>query len=412
MLGLLISRVTRDLDKRVNMMTWRMRWAGVALASVLALGCDQQGQKPGGATTAPSGSAAAPKRMAAPVQVVKAVAEDVPQYIDEIGTCAAREFVQIRPQVAGRIMAIHFEDGAEVKKGDKLFTIDPRPYQAALDAATAGLAQAKANLSLAKVQAENAKAAIGAHAISQEELETRQNAVTVALAEISAREADIETAKINLEYCTIVSPIDGRTGQRLVDVGNVVKANDDNSLLTIQRMDPIYADFTTSERNLDEVRQKVAQGTLKTLVWSPQESEEKAREGKLTFLDNMVQSGTGTIKLRATMPNEDRAFWPGQFVRVRLVLDTLKGAVLIPARAEQIGQQGPFVYVVKPAEGGETIAELRPIEPGQRQGDMMVVSKGVSAGESVVLVGQMMIMPGGPVMVMPSAAPATMPAGK
>lgn len=380
----------------------------MGLGLVAAVGCEERGSA-ASPSTQPAAAAPAPQGM--PVQAAKAIAKDVPVYIDEIGTCAAREFVQVRPQVAGRITEIHFTDGQDLKKGDKLYTIDPRPYQAALDQAVASLAQAKANHDWAKQQLDNAQAAIEAKAISREELQSRQNALTVADAEIRVREAAIETARINVEYCTIVSPIDGRAGQRMVDVGNVVKANDDNAMLTIQRMDPIYADFTTSERNLDEVRRQTAKGTLRTLVTSPQSPDLQPREGELTFLDNAVQSGTGTIKLRATLPNQDRAFWPGQFVQVRLILTTKKDAVMVPVIAQQIGQTGPYVYVVKETGAGAdgkpaTIAEMRPITAGQRHGDMIVVEKGVAAGEQVVTVGQMMIMPGGPVMVLPSAPAA------
>lgn len=390
--------------------------AGIAVG-LAGGGCDRQNAT-GAATTQPAG--AAPARMAPPVSVVEATTQDVPVYIDEIGTCAAREFVQVRPQVAGKVVEIHFQDGQDLKKGDKLFTIDARPYQATLEQAKASLVQAQANLVWAKQQLENAQGAAAARAISKEELQNRQNAVTVADAEIKVRQAAIVAAEIDVEYCTITSPIDGRAGQRLVDVGNVVKANE-GALLTIQRMEPIYADFTTSEKNLDEVRSQAAKGVLKTLVWSPQQGEAKARQGELTFLDNSVQQGAGTIKLRATLGNQDRQFWPGQFVNVRLVLDTKKDAVMVPARAMQIGQQGPFVYVVKdgtdPEGKPQAVAELRPIVHGQRHGDMVVVEKGLAPGERVVIIGHMMIMPGGPVMVMPAqplqgaaAQPATAPA--
>ncbi|HZZ42823.1 MAG TPA: efflux RND transporter periplasmic adaptor subunit [Tepidisphaeraceae bacterium] len=377
----------------------------MAVISLTLSACDDKPATPG------VGAASMPQRPPAPVQVAKAITKTVPIYIDEIGTCSPREFVQIRPQVAGKIMELHFTDGADIKKGQLLFTIDSRPYQAALDQAKASLAQAMASKSLATQQLENAQAAINAHAIAREELENRQNAVTIADAEIRVRQAAIETAQVNVDYCTITSPIDGRAGQRMIDVGNVVKANDDNPLLTIQRMDPIYADFITSERNLDEVRRQSDHGVLKTLVWSPQQSESQARQGELTFLDSTVQTGTGTIKLRATLPNKDRLFWPGEFVRIRLVLAEQPNAVLIPVVAQQVGQQGPFVYVAKPGPPSpdgkpSTIAELRPITLGQRQGDMIVVDKGLAAGEQVVTVGQMMIMPGGPVQIVPSTPPA------
>jgi multidrug efflux system membrane fusion protein len=379
----------------------------LACLAVAGIGCE------GKEGTNAAASMTAMARPPAPVQVTDAITKDVPVYIDEIGNCTAVEMVAVRPQVAGRITSLGFTDGSEIKKGQVLATIDARPYQAVLDQANANLAQAEAVLSLAKLQLANAQAAIEAHAVSQEELQNRQNAVTVAQAQIRVRQADIEAAKVNLDYCTINSPIDGRAGRRLVDVGNVVKANDDNPLLVIQRMDPIYADFTIPEQRLGEVRRNAASGTLKTLVRLPEDPAGQEHEGELTFLDNSVQDGTGTIKLRATLPNADRHFWPGQFCQVRLVLQTKKDAVLIPAIAQQVGQQGPFVYVAKEGTGKDgktaTLAELRPIVPGQRQGDMIVVDKGVAAGEKVVTVGQMMIMPGGPVQVVPSAPPAGAP---
>ena len=375
----------------------------MALGIASLIGCDHDGA--GAAPSTQPGGPAMPAMPPAAVSVVQAITRDVPVYIDEIGSCSAREFVQVRPQVAGRITEIHFQDGQELTRGQKLFTIDPRPYQAVLDQARAALAQAEATLAFARQQLENAQGAAEARAISREELQTRQNAVAVAEATIKVRQATIVAAEIDVENCTIVAPIDGRAGRRLVDVGNVVRANDDE-LLTIQGMDPIYADFTTNERNLESVRRESARGSLKTLVSSPQ-SKLPSRQGTLTFLDNTVQPGTGTIRLRATLPNEDRAFWPGQFVNVRLVLRVNQDAVLVPTAAQQVGQQGPFVYVVKEATAPDgtpaTIAELRPVVPGQRHGDMLAIDQGLTPGERVVVVGHRGVMPGAPVMVMPPA---------
>ena len=204
----------------------------------------------------------------------------------------------------------------------------------------------------------------------------------------------METAKLNLDYCYIHSPIDGRAGARLVDVGNVVQANT-TSLLSIQRLDPIYADFTITERDLPQVQKEMARGILKALVRLPCDAETAARPGKVEFLDNAVQNSTGTVNLRATVANPDHHFWPGQFVEVKLVLSTEKGAVLVPNQATQISQQGPFVYVVKP----DDTAELRPVTLGQRQGDDVVVTSGLSAGERVVLAGQLLVRPGGKVRI-------------
>jgi multidrug efflux system membrane fusion protein len=219
---------------------------------------------------------------------------------------------------------------------------------------------------------------------------------------VEAAEASLETAKLNLEYCYIHSPIDGRAGARLVDVGNVVQANA-SSLLSIQRLDPIYANFTITEADLPGVQREMSRGTLRAAVRLPSDPENVTRAGRVEFLDNAVQNGSGTVNLRATMSNSDHHFWPGQFVNVKLVLTTEKGAVLIPNQAPQMSQKGPFVYVVK----SDDTAELRPVKLGQRQGDQVVVTDGVAANERVVLAGQMLVRPGGKVRVAGGSAAST-----
>lgn len=336
---------------------------------------------------------AAFERPPAPVAVAAAVARDVPVYIDEVGRVAAREVVSVQPQISGRITRIHFADGANLRKGDLLFTIDPRPFQAQLDAARATLAQTKAARDLARIQFDRASKLIETKAISQEEFDLKKNAVDVAAAQVEQSEAAVQSAKLNLEYCFIRSPIDGRAGERLVDTGNVMTANT-GSLLTIQRLDPVYADFTVPENDLTAVQKNMATGSLKVEVSLPDEPG-APRGGTLTFLDNAVQGDTGTVKLRATIPNNDHRFWPGRFVKIRLVLDTLENAVLVPAAAPQTSAQGPFVYVVK----DDSTAEQRTIAQGQRQGDLIVISQGVKPGERIVINGQLGVTPGGKVKI-------------
>jgi multidrug efflux system membrane fusion protein len=328
------------------------------------------------------------------VTVVKATAQDVPRYLDEIGRNAAFEAVTVTPQVGGRIVERHFRDGENLAKGQLLFVIDPRPYQAQVDAAQAALAQAKAALDLAKIQFSRDEEVIATHAISKQDYDTKKNTVDVDQAQVESARASLETANLNLEYCYIHSPINGRAGARLVDVGNVVQPNA-TSLLSIQRLDPIYANFTITESDLPAVQKQMSSGTLKAAVRLPSDPENAARVGRVEFLDNAVQNGSGTVNLRATMSNSDRHFWPGQFVDVKLVLSTEKGAVLIPNQAAQISQQGPFVYIVK----SDDTAELRPVKLGQRQGENVVVTDGVAANERIVLAGQMLIRPGGKVRV-------------
>jgi multidrug efflux system membrane fusion protein len=340
------------------------------------------------------------ERPPAPVTVARAVARDVPVYIDAVGKTVAREVVSVQPQVSGRITQIHFTDGANVKIGDLLFTIDPRPYQAQLNQAEANVAQAEAALSLAKVNFARVEKVSDPRAVSRQDFDARKSAVETAEATLKQNRAAVENARLNLEYCTIRSPINGRAGQRTVDVGNVVSANS-GSLLVIQRLDPIYADFTVTESELSGVQRNMAKQALKVEVRLPDDGTEP-REGKLTFLDNSVQEGSGTVKLRATLNNNDRSFWPGRFVKVRLILQTQRDAVLVPADAPQLSAKGPFVYVVKP----DSSAELRPVKVGQRQEDLIVIKDGLKADERVVVSGQLGVTPGGKVRVLQPTDPA------
>jgi len=327
------------------------------------------------------------------VIVTPAITANVPVYLDEVGRGVAREVVSVQPEVSGRITEILFTDGANLKKGDPLFTIDPRPFQAQVDAAEANLVQSKAALDFAKIQFARVKDLVESKAIARQDYDTRKNAVDVGEAQVRQNEAAVESARLNLEYTAIRSPIDGRAGRRLVDLGNVVTANS-STLLSIERLNPIYADFTVTENDFPAVQRNSRGGGLKVEVRLPDEAD-KPLIGLLTFLDNSVQPASGTVMLRATVPNSGNRLWPGQFVNVRLVLATLPKAVLVPAAATQDSAKGPFVYVVKE----DSTAELRPIKLGQRQGDLVVVEDGLKAGERVVITGQLGVMPGAKVRV-------------
>src|SRR5438309_5235331 len=307
-------------------MNWSKTIGAIAgLAALLAMsGCSKK-----------STEAAGLPQFAPLVTVARAATRNVPVYLEEIGRSGAFESVTVTPQISGRITERSFEDGAELKKGELLFTIDPRPYQAQLDSAQAQLAQSKAALDLAKTQLKMYDSIANTRAVSQMDVETKKNTVAVDEAQVQAAEAAVETAKLNLEYCYIHSPIDGRAGMRLVDAGNVVQTNS-TGLLLIQRLDPIYADFTVTEADLPEVQRQLARGTLQALVRIPSDPPDRAREGKLTFVDNMVQNATGTVNLRATIPNRDHHFCPRRFLDVTLVLATAKGAVLILNQAPPI----------------------------------------------------------------------------
>src|SRR5262252_8674606 len=356
------------------------------------------------------------ERPPAPVSVTEAVMQDVPVYLDAIGKTVAREVVSIQPQVSGRILKLHFTDGANVKKGDMLFTIDTRPFEANVRQAQANVSkdlalkkQAEANLAkdlaqskYAELETKRALTLVEQGVISREQydqtkangdslratVEADRAAINSADESIRVDTAAVDSAKVELSYCYIHSPIDGRAGQRLVDIGNVVNPGNggnsnnnssgtppSNALLVIERIDPIYADFTIPQDSLAQVQEQMREGTLKTEVRVPDWTDPVA--GQLTFLDNAVQNATGTINLRATISNADHRLWPGRFVNIRLVLSTIRGAVLVPATAPQMSAKGSFVYVVK----ADSKAEQRPVTLGQRQGELVVVEKGVAAGE-------------------------------
>jgi membrane fusion protein, multidrug efflux system len=338
-----------------------------------------------------------------PVAVVKVVQKDVPRYLDEIGTCAAFETVQVQAQVSGQIIDRHFQDGADVKKGDLLFSIDPRPFQAALDQAKGQLAQAQSQLVLDQITLKRQQELRARNVVSPQDLDVAQGTVNSDEAKVKSAEAAVAAAQVNLDYCSIRSPIDGRAGLRNIDTGNVVTAGNSGGgtvLLTIQRIDPIYTDFTIAETDLPQVRQYLNGPTLKVLTATPDDVSDDPKIGDLYFIDNAVQPGAGTVKARAVTPNPDRKFWPEEFVRVRLILDTIKEAKLVPTQAVQISQSGPYVFVVKP----DNTVDKRPVKPGQPQDeDMVVIEDGVQANETVVVTGQIALAPGVKVAPQPYA---------
>ena len=317
-----------------------------------------------------------------PATAAKAIAKDVPLYLDEIGTCSAYETVLVQAQVSGVIIGRHFQDGSEVKKGDLLFTIDPRPFQAVLD-------QARAQAALDQVTLKRQQDLRGRNVIAQQDYDT-------ALANAQKSQAATEAAQVNLDWCYIKSPINGRIGLRNVDVGNLVGPTT-GSLVTIQGLDPIYTDFTVAQNDLPLVRKYLGGPNLKVQTYLADGSI-TPRLGDLYFIDKAVQPGSGTVKVRGVTPNPDRALWPSEFVLVRFILDTLKDATLVPTQAVQISQAGPFVFVVK----SDNTVELRPVTPGQRQeGDLTVIENGVKPDETVVVTGQLALAPGAKIAPQP-----------
>jgi membrane fusion protein, multidrug efflux system len=354
------------------------RWAYVLFAVLAALVLLRSFQRGVGT----SKTAQAPMR---PVAVAKVVTKDVPVYLDEIGTGAAYETVQVQAQVSGQIIGRHFQDGADVKKGDLLFTIDPRPFQATLD-------QAKAQAALDQATLKRQEDLSARKVISKQDYDT-------AVANAQKSQAAAEAAQVNLDFCYIKSPINGRIGLRNVDVGNLVGPST-TPLVTIQGLDPIYTDFTVAENDLPLVRKYLGGPNVKVQTYLPDGSI-TPRIGDLYFIDNAVQPGSGTVRARGVTPNPDRALWPSEFVRVRFILDVLKNATLVPSQAVQVSQSGPFVFIMK----ADNTVDLRPVKPGQRQeGDLAVIESGVKDGETVVVTGQLALAPGAKVAPQPYVA--------
>ena len=328
-----------------------------------------------------------------PVDVAKVIQKDVPLYLDEIGTCTAFETVQVQAQVSGQITARNFQDGADVTKGDVLFTIDPRPYQAVLDQALGQLAQARSQLVLDQITLKRQQGLRAKNVTSPQDMDAAQGMVNNDEAKVKSAEGAVASAQWNVDNCNVRSPIDGRAGLRLVDVGNIVGSGMAGGggaiLVTIQGIDPIYTDFTVAEPDLPLVRKYLGGPNVKVMT-DAEDDQLPPREGTLSFVDNALQPGSGTVKARGVTPNPDRALWPSQFVHVRLILDILKNSKLVPSGAVQIGQNGPYIFVVK----SDSTLDLRQVKPGQRQGDLTVITEGVNSGETVVVSGQLQLAPG------------------
>ena len=336
-----------------------------------------------------------------PVLVAPAVVTNVPVRIDPppVGHVTAFSTVTVHSQIQGMISEIHFQEGQEVKQGDLLFTIDPRPSQAALDQARANLERDAAQLEYAKINFLRDQKLFDQKLISQDELDTNRANMSALQGTVSADKAAISNALLNLDYCQIRAPIAGKTGGLQSFVGNVVKAPDD-TLLTITQIRPIYTVFAVPEQYLPEIRRQMNTSTLKVLA-TFQDMQAAPPQGDLTFIDNTVDTTTGTILLKATFTNADNLLWPGQFVKVELTLSELTNVVVVPSQAVQTGQTGQYVYVVKTDE----TVEQRPVTIGIAYDGKTVVSTGLATGETVVTDGQLRLAPGVKVNIKSSIQP-------
>jgi len=328
-----------------------------------------------------------------PVSVAAAVQRDVPFKIGAIGNVEPYSTVAVKARVDGQILAVGFREGQQVSKGQVLFRIDPRPFEAALKQAEANALRDAAARDQAASQARRYKELLDKNFVSSESYAQFATNAQTADAVAQASRAALENARLNLAYCTIVSPIEGYAGRVLLQAGNLVKANDANPLVIINQVRPIYVTFSVPEQQLPEIRKYRAEGHLPVEVSSPDAGKPLA-EGQLVFVDNTVDPATGTIKLRAQFENRDLALWPGQFVQVSLRLFEEAGAILVPATAVQTGPDGQYVYVI---DAGAT-AQVRPVTVERAEGDFSVV-KGVTAGERVVTSGALRLVPGAKVRV-------------
>jgi multidrug efflux system membrane fusion protein len=292
-------------------------------------------------------------------------------------------------------VGVHFREGQDVRKGELLFTIDPRPFEAALKEARARLDRDAALADKAEIDARRYAELVAKNYVSSDKFEQFRANAEALRASVAADRAALERAQLNLEYCSIRAPMTGRTGRLLVDQGAQIKANDDKGgMVEIMQIMPIHVGFAVPQQHLSNIKTHMAAGPLKVDADIP-ESRLKPEAGTLSFLDNKVNTQTGTVLLKGTFANRDRLLWPGQFVTATLTLTTRGDAVVIPSVAIQVGQDGQFVYVVKP----DMSVESRPVKPGMSVGDGVVIDQGLAAGERVVTEGQLRLVPGARVQV-------------
>lgn len=368
----------------------RNLWIGVTLILVVAVvaygrlapGLGKKPERRGGG------------RQAVPVEVASVAQKNIPLQLIAVGTVEAYSTVAVRAQVTGTLTRVHFKEGQDVKQGDLLITIDPRPFEAALKQAEAILARDMAQLENARQQARRYAELIKKEYVSREQYDQIQANANALEAVVDADRAAVETTRVQLSYCHIYSPVDGRTGDLLVDEGNLVRVNDATALFTINQIAPIFVTFSLPEQNLPEITSRMAGSNLKVDAVIPQ-NEDRPEVGQLSFIDNAVDRTTGTIRLKAAFANGNRRLWPGQFVKAVLKLADQPDAIVIPSQAVQTGQDGQHVFVLQP----DSTVEVRPVVVSRTVGGDAVIEKGLEPGEKVVTDGQFLLGRGSKVQV-------------
>jgi len=353
-------------------------------------------------TEAPNAAAQTPAP-GIPVTAGTVAAQNVPVFLQGIGTVQAYNMVAVKSRVDGQIVKVDFKEGQDIKAGDSLFQIDPRPFQAALEQAQAAKQKDEAQLTGAQLDLDRYEKLIGSGWQTRQSYDQQKAQVGQLQAAIKGDEAQINTAKLNLSYSDIRSPIDGRLGARLVDKGNLVHANDNTALVTISEVKPIFVSFTLPQETLDDIRENQNKAPLVVLAYNGDGTKQLA-EGKLTMIDNAVDQATGTIRLKARFDNDEERLWPGAFVSARVILSVRKDVATVPSQTVQQGPNGHYAYVIKP----DDTVERRAVDVASIQDGIAVVTKGLAAGERVVVDGQYRLTNGARVKI---SAPQTGAAG-
>jgi multidrug efflux system membrane fusion protein len=333
--------------------------------------------------------AAPPSNPAVPVLAAAVEQKDVPLQLRAIGSVEAYSNVSVKTQITGQLTGVFFKEGQDVRKGQLLFTLDKRPFEAAVKQAEGMLAKDQAQAANARAQARRYEALYKAGVVSKEEYDQMQSNAAALDAAVVADKAAVDNARVQVVYCSIYSPINGRTGPLLIHQGNMIKANDTPFLISINQVEPIYTTFTVPEQYLADLKKYAAKGKLAVETFIPNDSRGPVT-GRLSFIDNTVDQTTGTIKLKAEFANTERRLWPGQFVDVVLTLADQPKAIVVPAQAIQNGQQRQFVFVIKP----DMTVEVRPVVLDRSSDGQAVIRQGLAPGERVVTDGQLRLLPG------------------
>ena len=328
-----------------------------------------------------------------PVAVATAVEKTMPVQLRAIGRIQAYSTVVMKPQVGGEIQSVHFKEGQEIKKGDLLFTIDPRPFEAQLKQAEANLAKDRAQQVNARKQADRYASVVKKGFVSEEQYDSMAANATALEAGVKADEAAVDTARLSVKYCYIRSPLDGSAGEVKVYAGNVIKANE-SELVTVNQTSPVNVSFSVPEQHLADIKKYLGEGKIEVLASLPGKEESQVR-GSLAFIDNSVDFTTGTILLKAEFENKDKSLWPGQFANVTVTLAEQPGLLVLPVEAVQAGQKGQYAYVVTP----DLSVEYREVVTGRPAGKEVVILKGISAGERVVTDGQLKLSNGAKIRI-------------